>query len=260
MKPWENQFYDHASALQFLQNFLHDSSNMAVLRQLYEEDLSLGGGFMLDDQELLDVLAHQMVAGVFKIVPLPTVPHSPTAEGFTKVVTIEEEKKERTKIISDELTWIAFRLKYDDGEPIPYEPYEIYKPDGGLLQKGKLNEEGYVRVDQILPGDYSIVFPGRGGAPADTGNTDWIEVKLVDEDGEPMPREVYEIIDSEGKVYRRGQLDAEGFVREEGVEKGAVYDRVSSGGGRSGRWGRTTGSRSSWWTRRARRWRDSGSS
>ena len=193
---------------------------MAVLRQLYEEELSLGGGFMLDDQELLEALAHQMVGGVFKIVPLPTVPHSPTAEGFTKVVTIEEVEKERTKIISDGLTWIAFRLKYDDGRPIPYEPYEIFKPDGGLLQKGKLNEEGYVRVDQILAGDYSIVFPGRGGAPADTENTDWIEVKLVDEDDKLMPREVYEILDSEGKVYRRGQLDAEGFVREEGVEKG----------------------------------------
>lgn len=48
----------------------------------------------------------------------------------------------------------------------------------------------------------------------------WIEIELVDEDGNPVPGERYEVIAPDGQTVARGTLDSSGFARVEGLDPG----------------------------------------
>jgi len=48
----------------------------------------------------------------------------------------------------------------------------------------------------------------------------WIEIKLVDEEGEPVPGELYRITLPDGSVVE-GTLDAQGFARVDGLDPGS---------------------------------------
>ncbi|MGB2806549.1 MAG: hypothetical protein WBC22_02325 [Sedimentisphaerales bacterium] len=47
----------------------------------------------------------------------------------------------------------------------------------------------------------------------------WIEIELVDEEGEPVPGEKYKVIMSD-KTVAEGTLDEKGFARIDGIPKG----------------------------------------
>jgi hypothetical protein len=49
----------------------------------------------------------------------------------------------------------------------------------------------------------------------------WIEIQLVDDDGQPIPSEVYVVKTSDNHEYS-GTLDDKGFARIEGIRKGSV--------------------------------------
>lgn len=59
----------------------------------------------------------------------------------------------------------------------------------------------------------------KGRDPEPGGKVTWIEIVLVDEDGQPVPRERYRVVLPDGKT-RTGQLDDRGFARLEGIEAG----------------------------------------
>jgi type VI secretion system secreted protein VgrG len=48
----------------------------------------------------------------------------------------------------------------------------------------------------------------------------WIEIKLVDEDGEPVPGEAYRVTLPDGETVAEGTLDDKGYARVEGFEPG----------------------------------------
>lgn len=48
----------------------------------------------------------------------------------------------------------------------------------------------------------------------------WIEIKLVDEEGEPVPGERYKVTLPDGQTVAEGTLDEKGFARVEGFEPG----------------------------------------
>ncbi|MEO7244077.1 MAG: hypothetical protein ABIX12_02890 [Rubrivivax sp.] len=58
--------------------------------------------------------------------------------------------------------WIEFKLVDKKGAPIPGEPYRVRLPDQSL-QTGRLDRDGKVRFDGILPGEAVISFPGIDG-------------------------------------------------------------------------------------------------
>jgi hypothetical protein len=58
------------------------------------------------------------------------------------------------------------------------------------------------------------------GPESSTDVTDWIEIKLVDPDGKPVPNVGYAITAADGSTSR-GTLDARGFARVEGLEAGS---------------------------------------
>lgn len=47
----------------------------------------------------------------------------------------------------------------------------------------------------------------------------WIEIELVDQDGNPQPGEPYKVVTSDNQT-RSGTLNDKGFVRIEGIKKG----------------------------------------
>jgi type VI secretion system secreted protein VgrG len=73
-------------------------------------------------------------------------------------------------------------------------------------------------------GDYGSVKvkphkPASGdSAPDQQKKTHWIEIKLVDEDGKPVPGEEYQIVLPDGGTAASGTLDENGFARVDGIE------------------------------------------
>ena len=54
--------------------------------------------------------------------------------------------------------WIELELVDSDGEPIANEEYKITLPDSSEIT-GKLDENGYKKIENILPGKFKIDFP-----------------------------------------------------------------------------------------------------
>lgn len=59
---------------------------------------------------------------------------------------------------ADSATWIEVVLLDADDQPVAREPFELRLPDQSL-RRGRLDEQGRVRVDGIVPGTASISFP-----------------------------------------------------------------------------------------------------
>jgi len=53
----------------------------------------------------------------------------------------------------------------------------------------------------------------------------WIEIKLHNKAGKPIPGEPYEIVLPDGEVVASGTLDENGFARVEGIEPGQAKVR-----------------------------------
>lgn len=126
--------------------------------------------------------------------------------------------------------WIEIELLDDDDAPVPHEPYWVQLPDGAVRQ-GKLNDKGWIRLDQIPCGDCIVRFPrfpkplavpAREPAPPDRKG--WIEIALVDADRLPVASEPFSITLPDGSV-RQGTLNSQGRARIDGIPEGAC--RVS---------------------------------
>lgn len=70
-----------------------------------------------------------------------------------------EPGKRMVQPCASEAHWIEFRLVDRAGDPIPGERYTVRLPDQSL-QPGRLDAEGKVRFESVLPGQASISFPG----------------------------------------------------------------------------------------------------
>ncbi len=55
-------------------------------------------------------------------------------------------------------TWIEIVLLDQDGRPVPREPYQLTLPDGAT-RSGNLDDNGFVRVEGIVPGSCDVSFP-----------------------------------------------------------------------------------------------------
>jgi hypothetical protein len=138
-------------------------------------------------------------------------------------------------------SWIEIELKDDKGNPVAEEPYLIQWPNGETIE-GKLDLNGYARVDGIAQGTYKVIFPRRDAAwweptpdvappplkpPEESikatlpiARTAWLEIELVDEYGQPVPNEPYRVEAANGLVIE-GELDSTGYARLDPVAPGA---------------------------------------
>ncbi len=104
----------------------------------------------------------------------------------------------------------------------PTEPDEAFEAD--VADPGKIAE---IKAEQIekKEGKYgSTELPPHKPADEDEELEDeeknsWIEIELLDEEGNPVPGEKYEIELPEATLAK-GTLDKDGFARVEGIEPG----------------------------------------
>ncbi|HEY8211708.1 MAG TPA: carboxypeptidase-like regulatory domain-containing protein [Myxococcaceae bacterium] len=59
---------------------------------------------------------------------------------------------------TEKLDFIALEMKDEDGEPMAYARYVVELPDGGK-REGRLNANGYARIDGVNPGQCKVTFP-----------------------------------------------------------------------------------------------------
>jgi len=57
-----------------------------------------------------------------------------------------------------EPTFVALEMKDEDGKPLAHARYVVEMPDGSK-REGRLNENGYVRIDGVSPGQCKVTFP-----------------------------------------------------------------------------------------------------
>jgi type VI secretion system secreted protein VgrG len=105
----------------------------------------------------------------------------------------------------------------------PTEALEADNADPGSMaeikaaqQQKKAGKYGKIEVKPYKKKQLSD-SSGAGTGDDNSKEIHWIEIKLVDEEGEPVPGERYEIKLSDGSVIK-GTLDNEGFARVDGIE------------------------------------------
>lgn len=104
----------------------------------------------------------------------------------------------------------------------PAKPEEVFGADDA--DPGKIAE---VKAEQIEKeaGKYGSTGLPAHKAPKNQSveekeeKTDWIEIELLDEEGNPVPGEKYEIDLPDGTLAK-GSLDGDGFARVDGVLPG----------------------------------------
>lgn len=103
----------------------------------------------------------------------------------------------------------------------PTESLDADNADPGSVAEAKAKQKetqtgkyGSVKTEPFKPG------PGpEEGEEAEEEEKSWIEIELLNQEGEPVPGERYEIKLPDGKVAK-GALDANGYARVDGFEPG----------------------------------------
>ena len=63
--------------------------------------------------------------------------------------------------------------------------------------------------------------PGPEDSNAEETERHWLEIELVDQDGNPVAGEAYHIVLPDGETVADGTLDEKGFARLDGLEAGS---------------------------------------
>lgn len=119
--------------------------------------------------------------------------------------------------------WIELELLDENGEPGAGEIYDVQLANGER-REGRLDQRGYVRLEQIPCGECKVRFPKYEGRSirleaSRTAAEHFLEIELVDEAGKPMGGENYKVKLPDGST-RAGQLGANGRTRLDGIAAG----------------------------------------
>ncbi len=120
--------------------------------------------------------------------------------------------------------WIEVSLLDEEEHGVAREPYWIKLPDGAV-REGRLDDNGFVRLDGIPCGTCIVRFSGmdeeevQSKTAVAAGKMEWIQITLLDETGQPVADEPYSIDLPDGS-NRQGQLDAKGRARIDGIPGG----------------------------------------
>lgn len=128
--------------------------------------------------------------------------------------------------------WIEIELVDPEDLPVANEPYWVRLPDRREVT-GTLDDKGFARLDGIPAGTCLVRFPERdrrdfqpftfsertlpplAQTPQGPKKKVWLEIELVDEEGVPVPRHDFLVLDDSGAEHR-GKLNEKGFARLEG--------------------------------------------
>jgi len=147
-------FRDVGHALSFLREFASDPAQMALLRRLVA-GTALGEVDRLEDSEILEQLAPQLVAGRIMILKSGLRSAVSTQETLAEEAVLASEKKTP---VQKKTHWIEIKLIDTEGNPIPGERYRIQLPDGSV-EEGYLDSFGHAEYNNINPGTCQVTFP-----------------------------------------------------------------------------------------------------
>jgi hypothetical protein len=94
---------------------------------------------------------------------------------------------------------------------------EADEADPGKMAEVKAEQ---VQLEKGKYGAAKIVPFKPEESEGEEGERTWIEIELVDEEGNPIPGERYEVTLPDGKRVARGTLDQNGYARIEGLDPG----------------------------------------
>ena|SRR5438270_2443069 len=99
----------------------------------------------------------------------------------------------------------------------PVEAKEADKADPGQVEEIKAQQR------QAQTGKYGSLKTKPHKPPEDKeerAKKSWIEIKLLDEEGQPVPGERYAVTLPDGETLAEGTLDEKGFARVDGFDAG----------------------------------------
>ena len=156
------EFRSHERALRFLTRFASQPANMVTIRSALLEKETAAGASDLSDEQVLDRVAWMLVSGDFAVLA------SGQTQGPRFVQTSQDPEdipveKPAPVWEGDQQTeqphWIELSLVDEEKNPVADQPYWIQLPDGEILE-GKLDDKGFIRIDDIPNGDCLVKFPG----------------------------------------------------------------------------------------------------
>ena len=125
--------------------------------------------------------------------------------------------------------WIEIELLDEDDRGVAREPYWVKLPNG-QIREGKLNDQGWVRFDNIPCGICIVRFPKsdrqfiQPAASYAAGKTHWLEIVLLDEDKRPVAEASYSVTLPDNSI-QEGKLDKKGYARLNGLPPGTCLVR-----------------------------------
>ena len=138
---------DHARWL--MARFLGDFLAMRALRAFLRDQLG-GDTQSMDDQRVLHVLAQHLARGGFQLVSTSIAP-SHTYK------PVKEPPPTRPAKRQDPTTWVEIVLLDEAGAPLSGVRYDVAR--GTPVASGTLDGSGFVRVNDLEPDRYSVIFP-----------------------------------------------------------------------------------------------------
>ncbi|MDV3349043.1 DNA circularization N-terminal domain-containing protein [Leptothoe sp. LEGE 181152] len=184
--------------------------------------------------------------------PLPQTPTQPPAESRPDETSGAPSSVPESSVAPpvQATAQVIITLVDDAGQPMANESY-VLSQAGETVRTGTLDDQGNIRLDQLLPGAYEITFPelDQGDwqlAPTldetepqeltrdlprespvdddratDPSATKWLALTVLDDDNRPLTGLRYELYQDDERV-QTGVLDDQGRLRVEGLA-GTVY-------------------------------------
>lgn len=94
----------------------------------------------------------QTKEGKYGATPVKTTTASDASGSDDKKAEENEEKEE------EPTHFISFELKYEDGKPVPNEPYKVKLSDGSI-KTGKTDKDGKVEIKGVPNGECEVNYP-----------------------------------------------------------------------------------------------------
>ncbi len=112
------EFYDKFSVISFLRSFQNDHFNMASLRDILASGASAPNVFRFTDQEVIELVASQILDGRFRVCPLSDAPYAGIRRFPERAVPEEPWEEAPVAPLAQELTWIKIRVVDEEGNPV----------------------------------------------------------------------------------------------------------------------------------------------
>jgi hypothetical protein len=224
-----------------LDRWLSDPLMRKTVLEIYESIRGQSAllGRRMQGQELHKYVKSEILQafrrGEFVLMRLPHLTILPNLElQHKKEEVIAEEPPPAREQPKEEKTWVGIELVDQKERPVPQARYVLELPDG-KKRSGRLDENGRLQIRDIDPGTCKVWFPDFDGteweggtavaddapAPAPAQSKDWVELELMDEEGNPVPKARYKLCLPDG-TERDGVLGDDGRQREEGINPGVV--------------------------------------